>query len=133
MNLAQHAAFGRLLAVIQIQQSVAFKLRMKRKGEQALFVLHMRSARGKIEESFGILRAGIARKKYNLSVLFDYDKAFGIIRDFFHPERAIEFEARESGCELERWQRVGRASSLKSQKERESEITTFGDVHARGK
>src|ERR1051326_8472702 len=106
---------------------------MKGKSQQAFFVLDMRPAGGEVQKSFGIFRAGIAREHEDFTVLLDDNDAFGVVGNFFHPERAVEFEVWKSDCELKGWNRIGSASKLKEDKKCESEIEAFGDVHAGGK
>src|SRR6266481_454959 len=45
VNLAQDAAFGSLLAVIQIKQSVVLKFWVKSQSQKSFFVLDMRLSR----------------------------------------------------------------------------------------
>src|ERR1051326_3149752 len=133
VDLAQNAAFGRLLTVVKIQQAIALELRVKGKGQQTFFILDVRPSGSEIEEGFGIFGAGVAREDEDFSVLLDDNESFGVIRDLLHPERAIKSEVRKSGCELKRWKSFSSTTSIKNRQKGEDETKAFGHVHARGK
>ncbi len=113
-QFAEHFAFGALLSVIKVEQTIGLELRMKSEGEQALLVLHLRLSVANIQKRRHLVGLAVSGHRENFAALFNHEQAFGPIRGFFHPERANELRCRESDLQFERWQRL-RRNGLRAQ------------------
>src|SRR6185369_5174184 len=132
--LAQDAAHGGLLGVIKIKQAIVLELGMEGEGEQPFLVLNERLAIGDVDEQAGVMRVGAIGQDEDLALLLDDHDTLGAVRNFLHPEGAIEFDFGEGGLDVERRQRVGGGGSLQeagqAQKAEQSGAFRGYQVHA---